>query len=380
MSNEIIFTIFALATKVSNKALACLQAARKKVFEDNPDLVLVVKTDGTIVEANPSAEEKLGQGSDKITEANIYDIFLSTSPTSKHFMDAFNAGSENISLELTSSGTEYMVKISPLKNQPEGNDTYLLIARDISEKKIHRTETIKASRLAAMGELSVGVANEINNHTNSLINYTQILSEEIEETAGNNNHSIELLNNVIKEGERISQIVQQLLSFNSNRAQTKEAVKINKIIEDSLSLTKHQFRYDAIEIAVHFPDIVPSVQVNVQEMQHIFLNLLSNARYSLNQRYSGKHPKKRIEIKGEIASRNDQQHLKVVCTDFGTGIHPNILIKVFEPFFSTKPEGVGTGLGLSICRSIVEDNNGTLEIESTLDDHTTITMELPVAA
>jgi len=172
--------------------------------------------------------------------------------------------------------------------------------------------------------------------------------------------------------------VQQLLFFNANHAQTKEAVKINKIVEDSLTLTKNQFRYDAIEVSVNFPDIVPSVQVNVQEMQHIFLNLLSNARYALNQRYSGKDPQKCIEIKGEVTALNDQSRLKIVCTDFGVGIHPNIISNVFEPFFSTKPNGVGTGLGLSICRSIVEDNKGSLEIESILNDHTSITIELPI--
>ena len=120
--------------------------------------------------------------------------------------------------------------------------------------------------------------------------------------------------------------------------------------------------------------------MNVQELQHVFLNLLSNARYALNLRYPGQHPQKRIEIKGEVTARNGHQHVKVVCTDSGAGIHPNVISKVFEPFFSTKPEGVGTGLGLSICRSIVEENNGTLEIESCQDDHTSIVMELPVAA
>jgi PAS domain S-box-containing protein len=377
MSNEIVFALFAIATKESNKTLECLQAARKKVFEENPNLILVVKTDGTIVEANPSAEEKLGQDSDKFTGTNIYDIFLSTSPASKHFLDSLNTESKNVSLELSCSGTEYMVSLSPLESQKEEN-TLLLVARDISEQKAHRTDTIKASKLAALGELSVGVANEINNLTNGLINYTQILSEEIGETAGNNNQTLELLDNVIKEGDRISQIVQQLLSFNSNRVQTKEAVKISKIVEDSLSLLQHQFRYDAIDVSIGFPEIVPSVQVNMREMQHIFLNLLSNARYALNQRYSGKHPQKRIEIKGDITARNGHHNLKVVCTDFGMGIHPNIIGKVFEPFFSTKPEGVGTGLGLSICRSIIEDNNGTLNIESIQDDHTSITIELPI--
>ncbi|KPK00641.1 MAG: hypothetical protein AMJ60_00430 [Desulfobacterales bacterium SG8_35] len=379
MSREIVFALFALAAKESNKTLARLQAARKKVFENNPDLILVIRADGTIVEANPSAEDKLGKGAGTVIGTGISDLFNSSS-SPRQLVDALSGGSENISMELTISGKEYMTSISLLKNQFEENDTYLLIARDISDQKAHKIETIKASKLAAMGELSVGVANEINNLTNGLINYTQILSEEIEETAGKNNQSIELLNNVIKEGERISQIVQQLLFFNANRSQSKEAVKINKIIEDSLALTKHQFKYDAIDVAIHFPDIVPSVKVNVQEMQHIFLNLLSNARYALNQRYPGPHSKKRIEIKGEITARAGQQYLKVTCTDFGVGIHPNIITKVFEPFFSTKPEGIGTGLGLSICRSIAEDNNGILEIESILDDHTSIIMELPVAA
>ena len=380
MSREIVFAIFALAAKESDKTLARLQAARKKVFENNPDLILVIEPDGTIVEANPSAEDKLGNGSGGIIGTTISDLFHSTSSSSGHFLDALSGGRKNISLELTCSGTEYLVSISTLKNLPEEEEAYLLIARDISEQKIHRIETIKASRLAAMGELSVGVANEINNLTNGLINYSQILSDEIKETAGGNNQSLELLHNVIKEGERISQIVQQLLFFNTNRTQIKEAVKMNKIIEDSLALTKHQFRYDAIDVAISFPDIVPSVNVNVQEMQHVFLNILSNAKYALNQRYPGQHVKKRIEIKGEITVSNEQQHLKVMCTDFGTGIHPNILTRVFEPFFSTKPEGVGTGLGLSICRSIVEDNNGTLEIESILDDHTSLIMELPVTS
>jgi len=378
MSREIVFAIFALAAKESNKTLARLQAARKKVFENNPDLIMVINEAGSIVEANPAAENTLGSKSGTVIGTLIYDIFQSSSPAPQKFLEPLADGRENISLELKYAETDYMVSISPLKNQPEEDDTYLMIARDISEQKTHKTETIKASKLAAMGEISVGVANEINNLTNGLINYSQILSEEIAENAGKNNHSIELLHNVIKEGERISQIVQQLLFFNANGSQTKEAVKLNKIIEDSLALTKHQFKYDAIDVQIHFQEIVPSVKVNVQEMQHIFLNILSNARYALNQRYSGQHHKKRIEISGETITRNGQQRFRVVCTDFGVGIHPNIINKVFEPFFSTKPEGVGTGLGLSICRSIMEDNNGKLDIESSLDDHTSIIMELPV--
>ena len=379
MGREIVFAIFALTAEETNKTLARLQAARKKVFEENPNLILVVKTDGTIVEANPAAELKLQPSSKNITGDNIYDYLFNESLPPKIFLDRLNAGSENISIDCNISGVEYTLNISPMKNY-EGENTFLLIAQDNSEQKKRKTETLKASKLAALGELSVGVANEINNLTNGLINYTQILVEEIEEKSGNSNQSVELLNSVINEGERISQIVQQLLSFNSNRIQTKENVIINKIIEDSLTLLKPQFMYDGIDVSVDFPKVVPPVQVNVQEMQHIFINLLSNARYALNQRFPKKNSKKRIEIKVEIVERKDQARMKVTCTDFGIGIHPNIIGKVFEPFFSTKPEGIGTGLGLSICRSIIEDSNGTLNIESILDNHTTIIMELPVVS
>jgi PAS domain S-box-containing protein len=380
MSREIVFAILFIAAKDKNRTLSLLQAARKKLFENNSDLILIIKTDGTIIEANPSALEKLGSASESIIGKYVYDLFHNSS-SSQQFLDALTEGSKNISFEQKCSGIDYLVNISSLKNNPEEEDAHLMVARDISEHKNHQTETKKASKLAAMGELSVGVANEINNLANGLINYTQILSDEIEGTVGINEQSIELMHSLINEGERLSKIVQQLLFFNTNYSQTKETVKINKIIEDSLAITQHQFKYDAIDVATTgFQDIVASVKVNVQEMQHIFLNILSNARYALNQRFPGQHPQKRIEIKGEIQARNGRQHLKVVCTDFGVGIQSDIITRVFEPFFSTKPEGVGTGLGLSICRNIVEDSNGTLEIESTPDDHTTITMELPVAA
>ncbi|MFC1837115.1 ATP-binding protein [Thermodesulfobacteriota bacterium] len=380
MSRETVFAIFALASRESNKTMARLQAAREKVFESNPDIILVTKSDGTVLEANPAAGNTLQDDPESIIGRNIQDFFKSITASSQQLMDLSSSSNEDVTVLLNGSQEEYILNISPLKYQSDGDDTYLVIARDMSEQKAHKNETIRASRLAAMGEVSVGVANEINNLTNGLINYTQILSEEITETAGKDSLSTELLNNVIQEGERISQIVQQLLFFNSNRASSKEMVKINKIIEDAASLMKHQFKYDAIDVILSFPKNLPSIHVNPQEMQHVFLNLLSNARYALNQRYSGSHPKKRIEVKGEIVSDNGTDHLKIMCTDFGVGIHPNIINKVCDPFFSTKPDGVGTGLGLSISRSLIEENNGSLNIESILDNHTTIITELPITS
>jgi PAS domain S-box-containing protein len=378
MSRELVFAIFALEAKQSNQTLARLQAARKKVFENNTDLIIVYSENGTILEGNPAISEKLGMDPKDIVGSNVYKLLFPDNSPPHQFTEAYKDDSENLVIDLPNLGGEYLINISPLKYQSEDADSLLMIARDVSERKTHKSETIKASKLAAMGEISVGVANEINNLTNGLINYTQILSEEIEGAAGNKGYPIELLNNVIEESERISQIVQQLLFFNNKRGQTAESVQIEKIFSDSLALLKHQFKYDGIHVTVDFPRSTPPVKVNAQEMQHVFLNLLSNARYALNLRYTGEHPNKQLEIKGELLYENGQQWLRIFCTDMGVGIHPNILNKVFEPFFSTKPEGVGTGLGLSICRSLVEDNKGNLQIESVLDDHTTILLYMPV--
>ena len=380
MSREIVFALFALEAKECNKTLARLQSARKKIFENNPDLILVLKEDSSIFEANPAAKEKLNPSAGEITGTSIYDFFSPVSPGQAPFLKALKEGRETVTMELTSQGKNYRVNISHLKNQSDENDMYLFIARDLSEQMTHKKETIKASKLAAMGELSVGVANEINNLTNGLINYTQILSEEIEDSSNKDGVSRGLLNNVIKEGERISQIVQQLLFFNANQRLGQESVKIDKIIEDSFALVKQQFRCDAIDVTIKFPPTVPSVQANAPEMQHVFLNILNNARYALNQRYPNQHPQKRLEIKGEVVTKEGRPLLRISCTDFGVGIHPNIINKVFELFFTTKPAGIGTGLGLSISRSLVEDNKGTLTLESIIDDHTTISLELPVAS
>lgn len=381
ISRDIGFAVSSLAAEETSWALARLQAVQNKVFSLFHDFVLILDAAGTILEAAPSVNEKLSCAPGSLIGKGVVEVFQDKSSSPLKLPPAGADNPKRLSYEYTYGGTEYLVDISPLENNSSSEQTYLLVARDISDQKKHRRETMKASRLAAMGEISVGVTNELNNLTNGLINYTQILSDEMKESGTTSQQSGELLKKLMDEGEKISQVVQQLLFFNCGcYSQETETVRINKIIEDSLALTRYQFRYDSIEVAMGFPDKIPPVRANVLEMQHIFINLLSNARYALNQRYPGQDPQKRIEITGKVQAHNGVRSLRVACTDFGVGIDPGIISKVFNPFFSTKPEGVGTGLGLSICRSIIEDYSGSLEIESTPGDHTTITMELPITA
>jgi signal transduction histidine kinase len=111
----------------------------------------------------------------------------------------------------------------------------------------------------------------------------------------------------------------------------------------------------------------------------VFLNLLSNARYALNDRFPRSHPDKILEIRGEIIQMEEQDHVRITFRDQGRGIPSGILEKIFNPFFSTKPKGEGTGLGLSISHGIIKGHSGRVWFESEEGAYTKAVVELPVA-
>jgi signal transduction histidine kinase len=118
--------------------------------------------------------------------------------------------------------------------------------------------------------------------------------------------------------------------------------------------------------------------VNHQQLQQVFLNLLSNARYALNQQYPGKDSRKRLIIKGETTTHEKKPFVRITVTDHGTGVPPEIADKIFDPFFSSKKPGEGTGLGLSISHGIVKNFDGFMYVKSEQGKFTDMIVELPV--
>jgi signal transduction histidine kinase len=122
---------------------------------------------------------------------------------------------------------------------------------------------------------------------------------------------------------------------------------------------------------------LPEITANPQQIQQVFLNIISNARYALNRKYQGSHEAKRIEISCKKLLIDASPFVRLIFYDQGTGIPANILDKVLNPFFSTKPSGEGTGLGLSISHGIIKDHGGRLQIESKEAEFTRIIIDLP---
>jgi len=242
------------------------------------------------------------------------------------------------------------------------------------EKLALQAETVRAAHLASLGELSAGVAHEINNPINGIINCAQIL---VNRCSGHQKEK-EICEMIIGEGKRVANIVQALLSFAREREGEKRPVHLNSIMADSMALTAAHLRRDNVKLTVDIPYDLPVFIAHHQQIQQVFLNLINNAHYALNHKYPKGSEDKSLKITAEMVSVNQREFIRVFFLDNGTGIPSDIMDKVMNPFFSTKPEDKGTGLGLSISHGIIADHGGRLSIESKEGEFMKIIIDLPV--
>ncbi len=279
---------------------------------------------------------------------------------------------------LRSNGESFPVALSLSKMQLARKRFFIVMVRDVTEEEQRRTEALRAGQLAAIGELAAGVAHEINNPVNGIINYSQVLLDEAEDQ--NDESSPDILKRIIREGERVAAIVSNLLAFARQRDEVVSDVTIKEVIDDCLSLILYQLDKDVIKLDVDVPDDLPFLKGNPQQLHQVFLNLLTNARYALNQRFEGSDPEKRIEIRSWMTNVDGRSFIRTTFTDYGVGIPQDVIDRIFDSLFTTKPPGEGTGLGLSISKGLVRDHAGQLTLESVPGDHTVATVDLPVAS
>jgi PAS domain S-box-containing protein len=244
------------------------------------------------------------------------------------------------------------------------------MAQDIS----WQTEAMNAGHLTALGELAAGVAHEINNPMNSIINYAQVMIDGIRR---NETLPEEIPATIIKEGDRVSSIVRSLLSFARAQDRIKRPVVIHEVLKETLALTETQLIKDGIVLKIDVSRALPEIMGDFQQIQQVFINIINNARFALNEKYPAAHPDKQLSILAEKCELERRPAIKITFRDNGTGIPDNIIEKVMNPFFSTKPAGQGTGLGLAISHGIITDHDGKLIIDSRVGEFTALSILLP---
>lgn len=271
-----------------------------------------------------------------------------------------------------------MTAINLIKN-PNINGI-LLNYHDISKQKNLEKEKLvmeahirNQQLLESIGLLAAGVAHEINNPINGVMNYAQLLMD----MPGNNSEKQEYLKEIVFESERIASIVKNLLQFSRVDNQEHSYAKVEDIINGTLSLIQTIFRHDQILLSVDIPKGLPELKCRSQQIQQVIMNLMTNARDSLNEKYSQYNKNKICKIYCELKNIDNRDWIRVTVEDHGNGIDDTIKDRIFEPFYTTKERNKGTGLGLSISNRIAEEHNGKLSFETELGEQTKFHLDLP---
>jgi len=343
-----------------------------------PDNIILLSDDLKIKWVNKAAAAVFNRDVSELNGQYCYCLCCSLCSPCENCptLKSFQSGLEETSEISTDEGTIWDIRAFPIKDDSGKVKNVIELARDITEKTNLQAGAARSRHLASLGELAAGVAHEINNPINNIINYAQILIDEF----GQENRDDDIARRIIKDGDRIATIVRSLLSFARIRKEEKTFVYIHEIFSDTLSLTSAQLRKDGINFKVNVPSKHIRVPLHPQQIQQVFLNIISNSRYSLNQKYPGTHENKILEITCEKVNVNDSSVARIVFHDRGLGISSNIIDKVVNPFFSTKPSRMGTGLGLSISHGIISEHGGKLLINSVEGEYTKIIIDLPVTA
>jgi signal transduction histidine kinase len=350
-----------------------LSSQFRTLLDTIPDAILLVSPDLKVIWSNKGAAAF--SRSDP-TGIRCHELFHgSSSPCAVcPAVKSYTSGHEESVQTGTPDGRQWDLRAVPVRREDGTIEGVIEVATDITDKITLQRETMRAAHLASLGELSAGVAHEINNPINGIVNYAQILYNRSD--PGNSDR--EIAGRILKEGNRIADIVSGLLSFARVRKEEKEPAFLGDILGEALSLSQSQMVKEGIRVLTAVPPILPQVVANPQQIMQVFLNIISNARYALNQKYPGPHEDKVLEIRAEAAEADGGPRVRMAFRDRGTGIPANLMDKLIAPFFTTKPGGKGTGLGLSICAGIVSDHGGKLALESVEGEFTEVTVDLPV--
>jgi len=239
---------------------------------------------------------------------------------------------------------------------------------DVQRARIfHNTEY--TNKMATLGRLAAGVAHELNNPLAIINEKAGLLEDLVSYTVDfpRREKILGIVKSITTSVERCSRVTQRLLGFGRRMETRKEQIELNALIEDVLEFQRSEAAHRSIQIDVEVaPDVQP-IQSDRGQLQQVFLNLISNA-------YAAVPDGGRIAIS---VRRPNTDEITVTVTDNGTGIAPEDLENIFEPFFSTKGEA-GTGLGLSITRDIVEKLGGLIEVSSDMGKGTSFTVSLPI--
>jgi len=365
--------------KEANTALLKSEQKFKTIVNSLPDGVLLVDMKGIIIEVSDIGIELIGANDKNELSGKHIQYFVSTDSylLIKKIMqdtiaEGFTQGNELNIIKL--NGTSFLGEISTtlIQNIDGSPLSFIIVVRDISQRKKMQAIQIHADRMANLGQMAAGMAHEINQPLNII---SMVLDKILFEAEKNTTLDISYLksksNKIFDNLTRIRNIIDHIRVFSRNQFEyIPIAFSINKSIQNAISMFFEQFRHLGINMNVNLNEEIPDLTGNTYQFEQVIINLLTNAKDAVMEKKILADTSYLPEI--NINTFIDKQLLIIEITDNGTGIDDEYINDIMLPFYSTKEEGKGTGLGLSISYQIIKDMGGTIEVESTKMTKTTI--------
>jgi len=245
------------------------------------------------------------------------------------------------------------------------------VQRREQELRDKQEQLVQAGKLATVGELTTGIAHELNNPLNNIGLFVGNAIDHIELGVGNRERLLDELRHAVQEVRRATAIISHLRTFGRVAPVSREPVRINGVVRRSFSLLYEQLRMRQIEVRLDLCPEDPVVVGNAIQLEQVFINLLTNARDALADA-----PRKLIHIESAVS----EDVVDLLVRDTGPGIPEGLQQRIFDPFFTTKEVGAGTGLGLSISYGIVKEHGGSISVVNGAGDGATFLVQLPLPA
>jgi two-component system NtrC family sensor kinase len=316
-----------------------------------------------------------GVARDEAVGREIFDV-LDRQPREllrREFDRVFETGEmQQVEMESQASGEVRYYRITkiPMRLEDDRVTHVITIGEDVTEWRQAQQQLSQTDKLAAIGQLAAGVMHEINNPLATILACAEALALRAELLTAQDRASYEEYLKIIDtEVQRCRRIVDGLLDFSRPKAGTKKAVSVNEVVEQTLFLLKHHTRFKHLTVVRELAPDLPTIRADPERLVQGFMALMLNAMDAMDARGI-------LTVRSQLnPQRTDEVFVELI--DTGQGIPQDQLPKIFEPFYTTKPQGRGTGLGLSICYGIIQEHLGRIDVESQVGVGTNFKVYLP---
>jgi two-component system NtrC family sensor kinase len=350
----------------------------EKTFDAITDMVWIEDLKGKILRVNRAVIEKSGRAELSLIQKSSHEIFKTLQiRDGEHLSFESIEHKRELFKEIKAvNGNIYYFWTYPLMNSEGSIYGVVNYLREVTEQKRLEQRLIRADKLASLGILVAGVAHEINNPLGIIAGYSEALLERAKDPALHAVTSFEdfpeYLQTIHNEMFRCKDTLKTLLDFARPSGGTYREIDINGLVKEVILLVKHGARTHNHRIELKLQREIPETMADPGSMRQVLVNIIMNSFYFMKE--DGKIVISTSHERDSLAG----EYIRIQISDSGSGISREVIDKVFDPFYSTKPVGEGTGLGLSICHRIVAEHDGTIDVESMPGSGATFIIRLPV--